>query len=158
VRTGRYRRRRVVIDVAVQAFGWTRARTLPVLHRLEENLPPVGQRIAWLGDHTVSLAAAPVDEGVAVTVRRSDVGHYGLDATDAMMLHQLITTGVPARNGSWDRKKRSRLVRAGLLDIDEEAAATDTMPIRLSAEARWALALDDAQGTVRPGGASPGDN
>lgn len=96
----------VQIDVATQALRWTRARTLVALHSLDEGLRPVGQRLAWLGDHSVVLTAGPVDDAVSTTVQRRDVSLFGLDVAESRLLHQLLATGVPARIGDWDRHVR----------------------------------------------------
>lgn len=132
----------VQIDIAALALGWTRNRTLVALHELHERLASVGQRLGWLGDYSVRLLAAPVDKPVETAARRADLATNGIKAPAAQMIHQLIATGVPARLGSWDPMQRNRLINGGVLDFDDTAATSSKLPITLSDEARYALALE----------------
>jgi transcriptional regulator with XRE-family HTH domain len=131
------------VDIAANALGWTRTRTLVALHDLAATLAPAGQRLSWLGDYSVRLMAAPVIDEIEVAVRTAQIALDGLNVDDAAMIHQLIATGVPARLGDWDRFRRHRLVQAGVLYLDQQAPTSSQLPITLSADARYALGLDE---------------
>lgn len=133
----------VHIDIAAQALGWSRARTLVALHNLEGRLRPTGQRLAWLDELSVSLAAAPIDGAVPAAVTRRDITIFGLNLEQTRMLHQLIVTGTPARIGDWDARHRQGLVNAGFLDLDMSSPTSSVLPMTLSAEATFSLVLDD---------------
>jgi hypothetical protein len=136
-------RTEVNIDLAALSLGWTRDRVLVALHQLGPALASVGQRLSWLGDYSVKVVAAQVCERTEKTARRTDIALNGLDIESAGMVHQLIATGRPARLGDWDPIRRNRLVQAGVLDLDHSAATSSQLPIELSANTRYALALDD---------------
>ena len=136
-------RTEVNIDIAALSLGWTRNRVLVALLQLDPALDRLGQRLSWLGDYSVRLVAAPVCEQAEKAARTTEIAVNGLDIESAGIIHQLVVTGRPARLGDWDPMRRNRLVHAGVLDLDHSAAASSHLPIELSAEARYALALDD---------------
>jgi transcriptional regulator with XRE-family HTH domain len=137
-------RTEVNIDVAALSLGWTRDRVLVALLQLGPALARLGQRLSWLGDYSVRLVAAPVCERTESAARRAEIAVNGLDIDSAGMIHLLVVTGRPARLGDWDPMRRNRLVHAGVLDLDHSAATSSHLPIELSADTRYALALDDA--------------
>lgn len=59
------------------------------------------------------------------------------------MVHQLIATGEPSHIGNWNRIRRNRLIKAGVMEIDESAAMSSILPISLSDGVRYALGLDE---------------
>lgn len=131
------------VDMAARVLGWTRNRTLVALHRVEARLRPAGQRLAWLDDMSVTLAAGPTPEGVTAKVRRRDVSVYGITSDTAKLLHQLIATGTAARIGDWDPKQRQQLINAGLVELDHNHATSSVLPVELSDDLRYALGLDE---------------
>ncbi len=132
------------VDAAATALHWSRDRALVALHHLNRHLATVGQRLAWLGDHSVRILPAESDPDLKAAAARANLATNGIDMPAAKMIHQIIHTGQAGRIGEWGRLWRARLVDSGIFDLDNTRPTASRLPIRLSAEARYALALDEA--------------
>ena len=135
------------VDIAATALKWTRDRTLVALHHLAEHLARVGQRLSWLGDYSVRILPAETDPDAEAAAHRADLAINGVFRPNAQMIHQLIETGRPGRLGEWNAAWRNRLIAGGVIDFDKTAPTSSMLPIHLSAEARYALALDETGAT-----------
>lgn len=131
------------IDLTADALNWTRPRTIRALHDLDRKLTQVGQRLSWLGDYSVRRCTQQIGPDLAETVGSRHVMLAGLNITEAKMLHQLIATGTTARIGDWDRWDRRRLLDANIVTLNEQAPTSSVIPVALSDNTRFALALDD---------------
>jgi len=110
----------VFVDEVADALGWTVARAALALAALEPSLSDVGQRLAWLGDREVRLAAWGDESGAVGRVSARAVSSWGITAQEAHLLYEAVhdspTSSGRGRRGALLATRR--LVSAGILVVD----------------------------------------
>lgn len=144
-------------DELAEALSWTRSRTMYALALLEERLPTVGQRLAWLADSQVRIIHAPGPPTALAALTKTSATTWGLGHAATAHLSWVAahetSGGYRAAGKQNDPVVIARLKAAGLItDIgasqtNQRRAKPEQERLRLTDQARFNLCLPGTEDT-----------
>lgn len=138
----------MAVDTIAWALGWTSARTLLALDELEQRLASVGQRLQWLQDSMVGVAACRLYDEVLHAAASRSIATDGISPREASVLARMLERS-HHRMRDIPKITLRRFRRAGFFDTgvvenadERKEAGRNCEGARLTEYARYNLVLD----------------